>query len=59
MAGTPEKMLEYLLETAMDPKKEHQTAGKVRPNLPRPELLVSKFRVKSLDLRVVGPIFAN
>ncbi|GFR58560.1 Rap guanine nucleotide exchange factor 4 [Elysia marginata] len=27
MAGTPEKMLEYLLETAMDPKKEHQTAG--------------------------------
>ena len=36
MAGTPEKMLEYLLETAMDPKKEHQTAGKVRPNLPCP-----------------------
>ena len=27
MAGTPEKMLEYLLETAMDPKKEHQMAG--------------------------------
>ncbi|GFN77937.1 rap guanine nucleotide exchange factor 4 [Plakobranchus ocellatus] len=26
MAGTPEKMLEYLLETTMDPKKEQQTA---------------------------------
>jgi hypothetical protein len=27
MAGTPEKMLEYLLETRMDKKKEHLTSG--------------------------------